>query len=102
MLKSTQWEGCLKPWIGCEIRLLRNQRGWSRTELARHLGCSPLKVVKMEADEVIPVTTEKGRLEALSMEVEQHLAQFHMQVQAEAFMAENGVDQVVIEETAED
>lgn len=91
----------MKPWIGCDIRLLRNQLGWSRTQLARHLRCSPLKVVKMEADDVIPIASEKVRLHALALQVEEHLKQFHGQVQVEAFLQETGADQVRGEEAVE-
>ena len=88
----------MNPWIGCEIRLLRNQLGWSRTQLATHLKCSPLKVVKMEADEVFPLAGEKARLEALSLQVNEHLNSFHSQVKAEAYMNESGADQVQVDD----
>lgn len=91
----------MKPWIGCEIRLLRTRLGWSRTQLARFLGCSPLKIVKMESDEVIPLHGEKGKLEALSMELEEHFGLFQRQTYAEAYMAEAGVEQVHLDEIDE-
>lgn len=88
----------VKPWIGCEIRLLRTRLSWSRTQLARYMGCSPLKVVKMEQDEVIPLAVEKAKLETLSMQLEEHLGVFHKQVQADAYMNEHGVEQVHIDD----
>lgn len=91
----------MKPWIGCEIRLLRNRLGWSRTQLARHLGCSPLKIVKMEEDEVIPLAEEKNRLEVLSMELETHLSAFHRQAEAEVYMSKHGIEQVHLDEIDE-
>ena len=91
----------MKPWIGCEIRLLRTQLGWSRTQMARQLGCSPLKVVKMETDEVIPLSNEKVRLEALSLQLEEHVGTLHRQSIADAYMSEFGIDQVQMDEIEE-
>ena len=61
----------MKPWIGCEIKLLRSQLGWNRAQLARFMGCSPLKIVKMEYDEVIPTPNEKMKLQTLAAQTEQ-------------------------------
>ena len=92
----------MKPWIGCDIRLLRKQLGWSRTQLAKHLGCSPLKIVKMEEDEVFPISAEKARLETLWMEVEEHLDGFHRQARIDAYINEAGLDQVRADEMSDE
>lgn len=88
----------MKPWIGCEIRLVRSQIGWSRTQLAKYLGCSPLKVVKMENDDLIPLKEEKAKLEALSYEVCEHLERHALRQQADSLMDELGVDQLHIDD----
>ena len=91
----------MKPWIGCEIRLVRSQMGWSRTQLAKYLGCSPLKIVKMENDDLIPLPAEKEKLETLSYEVGEHLERHALRGQAESLMDELGVDQMHIDEVGE-
>ena len=88
--------------MGCEIRLVRSQLGWSRVQLAKHLGCSPLKVVKMESDELIPLVEEKIKLEALSLEVTEHLECHQRREQADSLMDELGLDQLHIDDLDED
>lgn len=89
----------MKPWIGCEIKLIRSQLGWSRVQLAEHLGCSPLKLIKLEADEVIPTIKEKTKLEALSYTVNEQLDRHDRREKADSLMESLGVDQIHIDDT---
>ena len=88
----------MKPWIGCEIRLVRSQLGWSRVQLAKHLGCSPLKVVKMESDELIPLVEEKAKLEALSLDIAEHIDGHQKRMQSDSLMEELGIEQIHIDD----
>jgi HTH-type transcriptional regulator/antitoxin HipB len=51
----TRWnQACLAFELGAEVRTLREQRGWSQTELAKRAGTTHSEIARFEAGGMTP------------------------------------------------
>ena len=84
----------MEPWNAFEIKKLRLRLGWSKAEMARHLGCSLQLVSELELGEQGPDQDVKNLMAHLQSWVDRNSEETLDQARAEQKLHDGGLAQL--------